>query len=179
MKGFTTVQWSSELRQFVFKIRKRLLTHNPMYFQNGIEFFQFCPLGHLGVSLLKYLSKFVDRTVLDLSYKLYVRPHLDYGDVIFHNQRDDLMKLIELVQYKAALIVSGCRQGTSRERLHDEIGWESLSDRRWAHRLTTFYKIESKIAPSYLSDHVPEPLLLHSLCYRWFSLPLNAHALIM
>ena len=47
-----------------------------------------------GVSLLKYLSKYVDRNVLDLSYKLYVRPHLDYGDIIYHNQRVDLMKFI-------------------------------------------------------------------------------------
>ena len=32
-----------------------------------------------GISLLKYLAKFVSRKVIDLSYKLYVRPHLDYG----------------------------------------------------------------------------------------------------
>ena len=38
---------------------------------------------------------------------MYVRPHLEYGDVIFHNPRAQLMKLIERVQYKAALIVSG------------------------------------------------------------------------
>ena len=48
------------------------------------------------------------------------------------------MDLIERVQYKAALIVSGCWQGTSRVKLYDELGWESLSDRRWARRpLTT------------------------------------------
>ena len=80
-----------------------------------------------GISLLKYLSKYVDRKVLNLSYKLYVRPHLDYGDIIYHNQRADLMQLIEQVQYTAALTVSGCWQGTSRERLYDELGWESLS----------------------------------------------------
>ena len=79
-----------------------------------------------GVSLLKFLSTYVNRNVLDLFYKMYVRPHLDYGDVIFHNQRMDLMDLIERVQYKAALIVSGCWQGTSREKLYDELGWESL-----------------------------------------------------
>ena len=45
-----------------------------------------------------------------------IRPHLDYGDVIYHNQRADLMNLIERVQYKAALIVSGCWLGTSREK---------------------------------------------------------------
>ena len=94
-----------------------------------------------GLSLLRYLSKYVSRKILDLSYKLYVRPHLDYGDVIYHNQRSDLMNLIEQVQYKAALIVSGCWQGTSREKLYNDLGCESLSERRWSRRMTTFYKI--------------------------------------
>ena len=108
-----------------------------------------------GLGLLKYLSKYVSRKVLDLSYKLYVRPHLDYGDVIFHNQREDLMKLIEQVQYKAALIVSGCWQGTSRVKLYEELGWESLADRRWGHRMALYYKIVNGLTPAYLFEHVP------------------------
>ena len=84
-----------------------------------------------------------------MAYKLYIRPHLDYGDVIFHNQ------VIEQVQYKAALIVIGCWQGTSRDKLYDELGWEMLSDRRWFRRLTLFYKISNGYTTSYLSDHIP------------------------
>ena len=38
------------------------------------------------------------------------------------------MNLLEQVQYKAALIVSGCWQGTCRVKLYDELGWESLSE---------------------------------------------------
>ena len=109
-----------------------------------------------GLSLLKFLSKFVNRNVLSLSYKMYIRPHLDYGDVIYHNQRADLMDLVERVQYKEALIVTGCWQGTSRKRLYEELGWESLTDRRWLRRLTVFYKISKGLAPSYLSDHIPK-----------------------
>ena len=71
-----------------------------------------------GFNLRKYISKYVSRKALDLLYKLYV----DYGDVIYHNQRTDLMNLIEQVQYKAALLVSGCWQGTNREKLYDELG---------------------------------------------------------
>ena len=66
------------------------------------------------------------------------------------------MELIERVQYKAALIVSGCWQGTSRIKLYEELGWESLSDRRWARRLIVFYKIKNGLTPLYLSEHVPE-----------------------
>ena len=65
------------------------------------------------------------------------------------------MEIIESVQYKAALCVTGCWKGTNRIKLYEELGWESLSDRRWAHRLTIFYKIKNALAPSYLSDHIP------------------------
>ena len=109
-----------------------------------------------GLSIMKYLSRFVSRKVLDLTYKLYVRPHLDYGDVIYHNQRNDLMDLVEQVQYKAALIVSGCWQGTSRVKLYDELGWESLADRRWGRRMTLYYKILNGQTPSYLFEHIPD-----------------------
>ena len=109
-----------------------------------------------GISLLKFLSKHVDGNVLDMFYKMYVRPHLDFGDVIYHNQRMDVMDLIERVQYEAALIISGCWQGTNKEKLNEELGWEWLSDRRWARRLTILYKINSGLSPSYLSDHIPK-----------------------
>ena len=33
---------------------------------------------------------------------MHVLPHLDYGDVVYHNSRTDLMDLIERVQYQAA-----------------------------------------------------------------------------
>ena len=59
-----------------------------------------------GLSILNFLPKYVDRSVLNISYKLYVRPHLDYGDVIYPNQRADMMNCIEQVPYKAGLIVS-------------------------------------------------------------------------
>ena len=39
-----------------------------------------------GIALLKFISKYVSRNVLSMAYKLYIHPHLDYGDVIFHNQ---------------------------------------------------------------------------------------------
>ena len=86
---------------------------------------------------------------------MYARPHLDYGDVISHNSRTYLMDLTEQVQYKAALVVSGCWQGTSRVKLYNKLGWESLSDRRWLRRLTYFYKIVNRQTPEYLYKHIP------------------------
>ena len=47
----------------------------------------------------------------DQMYKLYVRPHLDYGDVIYHRDdpeiNPDLTKRLESVQFSVALAVAG------------------------------------------------------------------------
>ena len=92
-----------------------------------------------------------------MSYKLHVHPHLDYGDVIYHNQRMDMMNLVEKVQYKAALVVSGGWLGTCQNKIYNELGWESLSDRRWYGRLCLFYKIPNHDTPQYLHDRLPAP----------------------
>ena len=68
-----------------------------------------------GLGLLKFLSKYLTREKLSLIYKIHVRPHLDYGDVIYHNQSLESMDLLESIQYQAALIVTGCWKGSSRE----------------------------------------------------------------
>ena len=107
-----------------------------------------------GIALMKYLSKYVNRKVLDQTYKLYVRPHLDYGDVIYHGQLTDMMKSLESVQYKAALIVTGCIKGTSMVKLYDEVGWESLNARRIYHRFLLYYQIRNNEKPAYLKKHI-------------------------
>ena len=61
-------------------------------------------MNHLDLTKSNPLTSIPTKKLL----KLYVHPHLDYGNVIYHNQRADLMQLIEQVQYKSALIVSGC-----------------------------------------------------------------------
>ena len=42
-----------------------------------------------GIGMTRYLSKYLARDVLDQLYKLYVRPHLDYGGIIYHMNDPD------------------------------------------------------------------------------------------
>ena len=62
---------------------------------------------------MKFLSKYVTPIVLDKTYKMYVRPHLDYGYVIYHDQLADMMNSLEYIQYQAGLIVTKCWKGTN------------------------------------------------------------------
>ena len=59
-----------------------------------------------------------------------------------------MMKLIEKVQYQAALICTGCWKGTNRQKLYDELGWESLEDRRIFRRFLHYDKINTNLTPA-------------------------------
>ena len=52
-------------------------------------------------------------------YKLYVRPHLDYGDVVYHNQNSSLMIKLESTEYAAAVAVTGVWRGTNTDKLFE------------------------------------------------------------
>ena len=79
-------------------------------------------------------------------YKLYVRPHLEYGDVVSHKydpeMKLDTTKRLELTQYSEALAVTGAWRGTSRQWLFEELGWESLYQRRWYRRMCHFFNLK-------------------------------------
>ena len=117
---------------------------------------------HIGS--IKHLSKYLPFKSLNQMYKTFSRTHLDYCDVIYHQAakitRDglaltNLMNELERVQYRGALAVTGTWKGTSRAKLYDELGWESLSDRRKKQRLVLLYKIINNLTPSYLRDKLP------------------------
>ena len=56
-------------------------------------------------------------------YKSFIRPHLDYGDVIYDQPNNDLFSdKIEQLQYEACLANTGVIQGTSRECFYNEFG---------------------------------------------------------
>ena len=60
---------------------------------------------------------------------------------LFESCHHDIIHGSESTQYKAALAVSGAWKGTNKDRLLEELGWETLSNRRWYRRLCLFYKI--------------------------------------
>ena len=86
-------------------------------------------------------------------YKSFVRPHLDYGDVIYDQlNHSRLSDKIETVQYNAALAITGAIRGTLKEKLYQDLGLESLRDRRWLRRMSYFYKTISSKLPPYLYE---------------------------
>ena len=95
-------------------------------------------------------------------YKLFIRPHLDYGDVIYDQPNNNgLSAKIESIQYNAALAITGTIRGTSREKLYQVLGLQSLEDRRWLRRLCYFHEVLSTKLPTYVYELTPPILNSH------------------
>ena len=113
-----------------------------------------------GIGLINRLRKYVPRKSLLTLYKSYIRPHLDYADIIYDCPGNaTFVSKLEKIQYNACLAITGCFRGTSREKLYSELGLESLSDRRYARRMIFFYKIVNKLTPDYLRRYLPVALV--------------------
>ena len=160
--------------EMLFSLKKNKSVHTPLVF-NGIPVKPVDETKHLGIILDSELSfvshlkskiakanqglgimiqlrKWVSIKVLETVYKLFVRPHFDYGDVLYHqdsptkneifefSSKYRVLNEVEEVQYRAARIITGAWQGTSYEKLYKILGWESLNKRRTMRKLTILHE---------------------------------------
>ena len=62
---------------------------------------------------------------------------------------------IESVLYNATLVITGAIREISKEKLYQELGFESLKGRLWLRQLCYLCKIVSTKQPAYLYDLIP------------------------
>ena len=94
------------------------------------------------VGLFRKFQGILPRTSLITIYKSFVRPHLDYGGIIYNQAfNESFHQRIESIQYNAAAAIIGAIRGTSSKKLYQELDLESLRSRRWHRKLCLFCKI--------------------------------------
>ena len=79
------------------------------------------------IGLLLKLQNLLPRAALITIYKAFIRPRLDYADILYdqaHNM--SFQQKLESIQYNTCLAITGAIQGTSKEKLYQEQGLESL-----------------------------------------------------
>ena len=110
-----------------------------------------------GISIIKKVSKGLPRYSLVTIYKSFVKPHLDYSDIIYDQPNNEsFTQKIEKIQYNDALAITGAIKGTYQSKLYSKLGFESLKFRRWLRKLCTFFKIKTTGKPKYLFDIIPK-----------------------
>ena len=74
------------------------------------------------IGLLCKLQKTLPRQSLLTIYKAFLRPHLDYSDVIFDQSYNaSLHQKLEHIQYNAALAITGAIRDTFKEKFFIEL----------------------------------------------------------
>ena len=69
------------------------------------------------------LQVFLPRRSLVTVFKAFIRPHLDYGDIIYdQTYNESFHQKMESIQYSAALAITGAIRGTSREKPYQDLG---------------------------------------------------------
>ena len=106
------------------------------------------------LGILRSLKYKLDRLSLEKIYLGFMRPLLEYGDIVWDTPLE-IVDILENIQLNAARIVVGATAKSSTRGLYQETCWEPLHNRREFHRLTLMYKIVHGNSPSYLGEIVP------------------------
>ena len=77
------------------------------------------------IGLLRKLQNTLPRQALITIYKAFVRPHLDYGDILYDQAYNaSFHQKLEKIQYNACIAITGAIRGTSKEKIYQELGLE-------------------------------------------------------
>ena len=75
------------------------------------------------IGLIRRLSVNFPRKALLTIYKSIIRPHLDYGDILYDKpNNENFQDKIEKVQYRGCLAITAVIQRTSKEKIYGELG---------------------------------------------------------
>ena len=71
------------------------------------------------IGILRTLNSILPRAPLATIFKTFVRPHLDYGDVLYNQAfYSTFRNTLESIQYNAFLAITEAISSTSREKLY-------------------------------------------------------------
>ena len=106
------------------------------------------------INVMRQVKNRLDRKSLQVIYFSFIRPFLEYGDVVWNNIPQYLKDDLDKIQNEPARIVTGCSKLVSLTNLRQECGWESLSERRRKHKLILLFKMVKGFVPLYSSSLV-------------------------
>ena len=110
--------------------------HLDLYLEEKLSFYDHIDAkiskANKGIGIIKRLLNTLPRNSLLTIYISFIRPHLDYCEIIYDQPNDgSFYTKIERIQYNAALAITGAIKGTSQTKLYKKLGLESLKFRRW------------------------------------------------
>ena len=105
-----------------------------------------CQKATKRVDMLKALRYKLNRKTLETIYLSFVRPLLEYADVVWDNapRHEKFYLDLEKLQIDAMRTICGCNNYSSKLLLYIDTNLQPLSIRRKFHRLVPFFKIKKQ-----------------------------------
>ena len=107
--------------------------------------------------ILRKLKYLLDRKTLEQIYFSYIRPIMEYGNLLWTNYTDELENDLEKLQLEAMRIITGAVKGTHHRLLYNESKWHTLSERRRNSQIILMKKMINNEVPTFLSNLLPPP----------------------
>ena len=172
---------SKQFHEVIFS-RKRSVSSHPLFNFNDIPVAQTNSQKHSGMQLdkklnfeehlkkveskvnktigiIRKLQHVLPRSALLTIFKSFIRPHLDYGDIIYDKAFNETFHAkLESLQYNTTLAIIGALRGSSTEKRYEELDLESLKLRRWYSKTSFLYKALKSESPSYLFNTIPNSI---------------------
>ena len=107
------------------------------------------------INILRSLKFKLQRKSLEKMYFSFIRPVMEYADIIWSNCPQYIKESLENINLQAGRIITGATKYCSNQSIYNETGWPTLEQRRNEHKLIQFYKIFNGLTPNYLSSLLP------------------------
>ena len=107
------------------------------------------------LGILKTLKYKLNKKSLETIFTLYIRPILEYADIIWSGAPQYLLSKLDYITNEAMRIVTGAPARSSISALYKNTGWLSLFKRREIHVVKMMFKVANNLCPSYLLNIVP------------------------
>ena len=105
----------------------------------SVHVHQICLKANRKLAVLRSVKE-LNRSTLDLLYKLTVRSVIDYCMPVYYgNLKVSEINRLDQIQYRAAKLVTGALHFSSKLKLNIELGWESLKVRYECLGLSLFH----------------------------------------
>jgi hypothetical protein len=107
------------------------------------------------LNILRMLKFRLDRLSLEKLCLSFIKPQLEYRDVVWDPHNMYLINILEKVQIEVMRIISGGTKITPLRELYKETGLSKLKDRRENHKLIQLFKMQNDLTPASLSTLIP------------------------
>ena len=99
----------------------------------------------------------LDKKTLEIMYYTFVRPTMEYANVVWGGTYDSNIVKLEQIQIDAMRIVTGATARSNIAKLYEEVSWTKIHDRINNAKVIVVYKLVNNLSSPNLTNLILKP----------------------